>query len=121
MSTGKYVNLTGTSRATAYRELTQLAEHGLVKRAGQGYPLRTGASDSYLFFNGNCAPALRFYEGFALSLGYPTVDEGKRIFDALAAEGTTTMPFSQTFWAEGFGMCTDRFGTHWMVSGGEPK
>ena len=36
MSTEKYVNLTGTSRATAYRELTQLAEYGLVKRTGQG-------------------------------------------------------------------------------------
>jgi PhnB protein len=31
------------------------------------------------------------------------------------------MPYGKTFWAEGFGMCTDRFGTPWMVSGGEPK
>jgi PhnB protein len=134
--------------------------------------------DSYLFFNGNCAQAMRFYErtlggkiemsmtyaespdpqqcppdskdrimhasmlldgrrlmasdtpasdqakpmqGFSLSLSYPTVDEGKRIFTALAAEGTTVMPYGKTFWAEGFGMCTDRFGTPWMVSGGEPK
>ena len=60
-------------------------------------------------------------QGFALSLGYSNVDEGRRIFDALAAEGTTMMPWSKTFWAEGFGMCTDQFGTHWMVSGGEPK
>lgn len=36
MSTEKYVNLTGASRATAYRELTQLAEHGLLARTGQG-------------------------------------------------------------------------------------
>lgn len=36
MSTEKYVNLTGTSRATAYRELTQLTEYGLVQRTGQG-------------------------------------------------------------------------------------
>lgn len=36
MSTVKYVNLTGVSRATAYRELTQLAEHGLLERTGQG-------------------------------------------------------------------------------------
>lgn len=36
MSTEKYVNLTGTSRATAYRELTQLAELGLLQKTGQG-------------------------------------------------------------------------------------
>ncbi|MBI2771628.1 MAG: Fic family protein [Burkholderiales bacterium] len=36
MSTEKYVNLTGTSRATAYRELTQLSEYGLLARTGQG-------------------------------------------------------------------------------------
>jgi Fic family protein len=36
MRTEKYVNLTGTSRATAYRELTQLTEFGLLQRTGQG-------------------------------------------------------------------------------------
>ncbi len=36
MSTEKYVNLTGTSRATAYRDLTQLTEYGLLARTGQG-------------------------------------------------------------------------------------
>jgi len=36
MSTEKYVNLTGVSRATAYRELTQLTEAGLLVKAGQG-------------------------------------------------------------------------------------
>lgn len=36
MSTEKYVNLTGVSRATAYRELTELAELGLLRKTGQG-------------------------------------------------------------------------------------
>lgn len=36
ISTEKYVNLTGVSRATAYRELTQLAEWGLLNKTGQG-------------------------------------------------------------------------------------
>ena len=36
MSTEKYVNLTGVSRATAYRELTDLTECGLLERTGQG-------------------------------------------------------------------------------------
>jgi len=56
--------------------------------------------------------------GFALSLNYPTPDEARRTFDALSEGGTTVMPFGKTFWAEGFGMVTDRFGTPWMVGGG---
>jgi PhnB protein len=132
--------------------------------------------DSYLFFNGNCADAMRFYEktlggkmemmmtyaqspepmelppgsekhimhaslvidgrrlmasdtppgqphspmaGFALSLNYPKPDEAKRIFNALADGGTVIMPMNKTFWAEAFGMVNDRFGTPWMVGGGE--
>ncbi len=42
MSTEKYVNFTGTSRATAYRELTQLTEYGLLERTGQGRGTRYG-------------------------------------------------------------------------------
>ncbi len=131
--------------------------------------------ETYLFFDGNCAEAMRFYErtlggtlrmmthaespiaaqappgmanrimharldlgdhvlmasdsmvgqpiggmkGFSLSLSYPTAAEGKRTFDLLADGGKVTMPFQKTFWAEGFGMLSDRFGTPWMVNAGE--
>ena len=36
LSTEKYVNLTGVSRATAWRELSDLAGRGLLQRTGQG-------------------------------------------------------------------------------------
>jgi PhnB protein len=132
------------------------------------------ALDSYIFFQGNCAEAMRFYErtlggklehlftyadspepnacaagaehlvmharleidghalmasdappgsgakpmgGFSLSLHYPNADEARRIFDALSQGGTVTMPMQKTFFAEAFGMFTDRFGTPWMVAG----
>jgi len=128
--------------------------------------------NAYLFFNGTCAEAMRFYEttlggkarlltaretpaaemmppdrldqiiharfdlpgggvvmasdwmdtnpypgmhGFRVSLSYPTTAEAQRIFDALADGGSVEMPFQKTFWSEGFGMATDRFGTPWMV------
>jgi len=132
--------------------------------------------EPYLFFDGNCAEAMRFYErtlggkleamlthaespaaaqsppgnanrimhasllvgdrrlmasdamagvpyggmkGFFLSLVYGTVDEAKRVFDALANGGKINMPMDKTFWVESFGMVVDRFGTPWMVSGGK--
>lgn len=57
-------------------------------------------------------------EGFSLSLSYPTVSEARGVFDALAAGGKVTMPMQKTFWAEGFGMLVDRFGTPWMFNAG---
>jgi PhnB protein len=131
--------------------------------------------DSYLYFGGTCAEAMRFYEralggkiemmmtaaespmadqfppesqnhvmhatlilgerrlmasdwmapspypgmnGFGVSLNYSQVPEARRVFDALAEGGNVSMPFGKTFWAEGFGMLVDRFGTPWMVGGG---
>jgi len=60
------------------------------------------------------------YEGmknFHLALVYPTTAEAQQVFDALAEGGRVTMPFQKAFWAEGFGMLVDRFGTPWMVNG----
>jgi PhnB protein len=56
--------------------------------------------------------------GAMMALSYPKAEEGRRVFDALADGGTVTMPLAETFWAETFGMVTDRFGTPWGVNGG---
>lgn len=37
---------------------------------------------------------------------------------ALSAGGTVTMPLDQAPWGGLFGMCTDRYGIHWMISVG---
>ena len=133
--------------------------------------------EPYLFFNGNCAEAVRFYEktldgklemmmkaseaptgngcpganpdavmhacvmvegrrlmasdwmspepypginGVSISLVYPTVEEAKRRFEALAKGGKVIMPLDKTFWVESFGMLTDKYGANWMVNGGKP-
>lgn len=62
--------------------------------------------------------------GVMLALTYPTAAEGQRVFEALAAGGKITMPLGETFWADSFGMVTDRYGTPWGVNGGsrpQPK
>ncbi|HJU94133.1 MAG TPA: VOC family protein [Pyrinomonadaceae bacterium] len=58
-------------------------------------------------------------QGISVSIALSDRDKGERIFNALAEGGTITMPFEKTFWAEGFGMCVDRFGIPWMVNCGE--
>ncbi|QRF56890.1 VOC family protein [Variovorax sp. UC122_21] len=57
-------------------------------------------------------------KGFGVALNYPTVAEAKRVFDAFADGGQVGMPFEKTFWVEGFGMVTDRYGTPWLINGG---
>lgn len=54
----------------------------------------------------------------SLSLATADRDEGARVFDALAAGGTVTMPYSKQFWGASFGMLVDRFGIRWMVNAG---
>ena len=54
--------------------------------------------------------------GFAVNVGTDTPEEADRIFAALADGGVAHMPIAETFWAHRFGMCTDRFGTPWMVN-----
>jgi PhnB protein len=134
----------------------------------------------YLFFDGNCADAIRFYEstlggtikstmlykdlpaeatpvddpmrltfgdrimntqlelpggsyiyasdahptmqhhgvnGFSLALNFDSADEAEEMFNKLADGGSVQMPFSPSFWAEKFGMLTDKFGIEWMING----
>jgi PhnB protein len=54
--------------------------------------------------------------GFSVSIQIKDKAEAERIFNALAEEGKVQVPFGQTFWAAGFGMCADRFGIPWMVN-----
>jgi PhnB protein len=59
-------------------------------------------------------------KGFGVALTIETVAEARRVFDAFAEGGHVGMPFEKTFWVEGFGMVTDRFGTPWLINGGKP-
>jgi PhnB protein len=51
-----------------------------------------------------------------INLGLDTRKETKKIFDALAKGGVTTMELQDMFWGDYFGSCTDKFGVNWMVN-----
>jgi PhnB protein len=57
--------------------------------------------------------------GFCVATHFDDVDEGESVFSTLARNGKVQMPFQPTFWAKGFGMLIDQFGTPWIVSAGE--
>ena len=53
--------------------------------------------------------------GNSIALSYDTVEESRRVFDALSEGGEVEMPLEKTFWSPAFGSLTDRWGTRWMV------
>lgn len=59
--------------------------------------------------------------GMSVNLTLPDALQARHVFDQLAEGAQVRMPFGPTFWAGGFGMLVDRFGTPWMVGGGLRK
>lgn len=54
--------------------------------------------------------------GVALNITVTDRDEARRIFDALAEDGSVGMALGETFWSPMFGTCVDRYGVTWMVN-----
>jgi PhnB protein len=55
-------------------------------------------------------------QGFHASIHLGDVKRAERIFKTLCEGGQVTMSWEETFWAKGFGMLVDRFGTPWLVN-----
>jgi PhnB protein len=57
----------------------------------------------------------------SLAIGLNDPERAKQVFGNLARNGTVVMPLEKTYWAEAFGMVTDKFGVKWMVNCDAPK
>src|SRR5690606_8426712 len=60
-------------------------------------------------------------QGMSVSYSAPDAATAERVFAALADGGEVTMALAETFFSPRFGMCTDRFGTPWMVGAEAPQ
>jgi PhnB protein len=61
-------------------------------------------------------PPVEFGSNVSLSVNCDSEEQQTRLFNALAEGGTVTMPLQDVFWGARFGMCTDKFGVHWMFN-----
>lgn len=52
----------------------------------------------------------------SINLNASEQDEAKRLFDALAINGTVEMALNPTFWGALYGALTDQFGIQWMIN-----
>jgi PhnB protein len=60
--------------------------------------------------------SLRPGNNYHLSIDTESEEEAKKLYAALSSGGVITIPLDKMFWGAYFGMCTDKFGTQWMVS-----
>jgi len=74
-----------------------------------GDALLTGADDPSGGFDRNV-------KGMYVNWSAPNAAGATRVFEALSIDGEVQMPLGQAFFSPAFGMCTDRFGTPWIVS-----
>lgn len=61
--------------------------------------------------------------GNNISLAYGTKDpnEAESRFEKMSDGAAIIMPIQETFWAERFGMLTDKFGINWMINCDKPE
>ena len=57
----------------------------------------------------------------SLAIGLDDGERAKRLFANLESGGAAIMPLQKTYWAEAFGMLTDKFGVRWMINCDTPK
>ncbi len=72
-----------------------------------------------LLSDGRCAGKASF-SGISLALSADSPAEADKLFNALSKGGQVTMPMGETFFANRFGMCSDKFGVGWMVINEKP-
>ncbi len=51
-----------------------------------------------------------------IMLEVDTGSEAEALFGKLSEGGRVVMPLSETFWAENYGECEDKFGIHWLIN-----
>ena len=57
----------------------------------------------------------------SLAIGSNDPAGAESMFNRMADGGNVMMPMQQTFWAERFGMLTDKYGINWMFNCDKPE
>lgn len=73
--------------------------------------------DGWKLMSNDMAAGMPYQPQASVSVAHQpkTVEESRTRFDRLCEGGGAIMPFEMRFFSAGFGMCKDKFGTHWMI------
>ena len=94
----------------------QMREEELNKIMHISLPIGNGTilmgSDS----GGEWASQLNQGNNITLSINADSKEQADEFYTKLSQGGQATMPMTQQFWGDYFGMCSDQFGINWMIS-----
>jgi PhnB protein len=77
-------------------------------------PLNSG---QVLMASDNCnASTFREGNNYYISIHADSVEEGQKLFNALAEGGKPAHPFEKQFWGAWHGNLSDKYGVNWMVN-----
>ena len=81
------------------------------------------ASNGLVLMGADTPNGMDLAAGSSISVSLSGDDEAelRGYWDKLSAGGTITVPLEPAPWGEIFGMCTDRFGTAWLVNVNNPQ
>ncbi|WP_294225576.1 VOC family protein [uncultured Shimia sp.] len=73
--------------------------------------------DGWKLMSNDTAPGMPYQPQASVSVAHQTktVEDARTRFDRLCEGGVAIMPFEKQFFSAGFGMCKDKYGTHWMI------
>ena len=70
----------------------------------------------FVLMGSDCMPdKYEAAKGTYLMIAIEEPEKAEKAFQALAENGTITMPIQKTFWAAKFGVLVDQFGIPWMI------
>ncbi len=81
------------------------------------------AGNGMVLMGADTPEAMGYKPGSSISVSLSGSDETelRGYFDRLADGGAVTVPMEKSPWGDVFGMCTDKYGTDWLVNvGSEP-
>lgn len=77
----------------------------------------------FLLMASDSAPGMEYTPGGAITVSLSGDDDEALTgwWERLSDGGSVSLPFEKQMWGDVFGMCTDRFGTPWMVNLAGPE
>ena len=79
--------------------------------------------DSVIMASDNCSKEHPTHVGnnISLAMGSKDVSQAEAMFANMSEGASVIMPMQETYWAERFGMLTDKFGINWMFNVDKPE
>ena len=79
--------------------------------------------DSIIMASDNCSTEhpTNIGNNISLAMGSKDVSQAEAMFAGMSEGANVMMPMQETYWAERFGMLTDKFGINWMFNVDKPE